>query len=97
VSLLNGCDGAILIQSWDGTYASKGFEWDCVPDVLGTAQMTKGDGTVVVAGPSPQNTAGSWLNEHISQGSAYVDGNSGNPVTSSQIGRMGVWFGTGHV
>jgi hypothetical protein len=94
LSLIRGCDGAVLLWSTDGSGSWKGFtQWILDGAPTGAYDM-KNDGQWVLK--YTENTDGSintvprdWFISEVGVDYAYVDDYHGNPVISSSDGRFG--------
>lgn len=100
VSLIRGCDGAVLMWSTDGSGAWKGFLQDVLAGAPGNAFASKPDGTRVLGpteGPTANAAAKNYELSAVGAGNAYIDDSHGNPVINSQNGRFKVWFDPGRI
>lgn len=105
VSLIRGCDGAVLLWALDGSGAWKGFTQNIVdgaPSGISPsgAYDIKPSGQWVIA--ATENWDGStnvipmaWDFQKVGPEHVYVDDAHGNPVIASQNGRFGTYWPAG--
>lgn len=100
VSLIRGCDGAVLMWALDGSGAWKGFTQDIVDGAPSGAYDSKPSGRWVIA--ATENWDGStniipmlWDLEKVGSEPVYVDDAHGNPVITSKNGRFASYWPPG--
>ncbi|KAK5987016.1 hypothetical protein PT974_11131 [Cladobotryum mycophilum] len=93
VSLIRGCDGAVLIRSLDNSGAWKGFTQWILDGAPAGAYNKKSDGQSVIKETEGRNAAintipRDWDLKKVGAQYAYVDDSHGSPVIASQNGRF---------
>ena len=100
VSLIRGCDGAVLTWSLDNSGAWKGFtQWILDGAPTGAYDM-KNDGQWVIKATEGVNAVintipRDWDLAKVGAEYAYVDDSHGSPVISSSNGRFGTYWPEG--
>lgn len=100
VSLIQDCDGGILMWSLDGSGSWKGFTKDVLADASAGAWAMKSDGTWVLGpgeGPTANPVTTQYLLNTVGADAVYVNDAHGNPVITTSNGRYGVWMDGGRV
>lgn len=97
VSLIQGCDGALVVKSTDGSSAQNGFTKNCMEGAPDTALVKRPDGSEAIGrlvqmwpGADKKDGADPWLKTLVEPNQAYMlDGNgqaasSGVPDVASK-------------
>lgn len=100
VSLIRGCDGAVLVNSQDGGGAWKGFTQDILSNAPSNALDTKDDGQRVLAatefiGGAINTPPRDWELQQVGSQYVYVDDSHGSPVIAATNGRFGTTWPAG--
>ncbi|KAH8645511.1 hypothetical protein BX600DRAFT_519523 [Xylariales sp. PMI_506] len=94
ISLLEGNDGPVIIQSLDGINKIKGFVVDVITNAPpGTlAQKSTGSWCLdMIVGPTGNNITKRWEETYLDPGNVYLENNI-NPVIDSANGRFEITF-----
>lgn len=97
ISLLQGNDGPVMIQSLDGYNKSRGFVLDVITNAPQEAKAQKASGSWcmdMIIGPNGNNVTKDWESQFLSPWDVYLD-NDKNPVIDSLNQRFVVTFYNG--
>jgi hypothetical protein len=95
VSLLQGCDGAALIEALDGSGVVTGFDLDLLTDAPEDTTACKTDGGRVLAmtvGATANNFTLAYELAHVNPSTQAFVTDVYKPVIGSQNGRFAVWM-----
>jgi len=90
ISLEQGCDGAAVVKSTDGSNRSNGFTNNVLDGAPVAAVRNKPDGEKALASTAgnwlggPNQAAIKWLEEKVGQNKAYIVGGTGVPDVASK-------------
>lgn len=102
VSLIRGCDGAVLMWALDDSGAWKGFtQWILDGAPVG-AYQTKPSGEAVLGATEDWNGSTNavpldWEVQRVGADYAYVDDSHGSPVITSTNGRFATYWPAGRL
>ncbi|KAH7027374.1 uncharacterized protein B0I36DRAFT_432652 [Microdochium trichocladiopsis] len=99
ISLLEGNDGAAMIQSMDGFHNAKGFTFDLLESAPRGAWAQKSSGTWCldkIIGLDANYAAWAWQSEFLDPWNVYLT-NEVNPVIDSVNGRFQITFYDGAI
>ncbi|OTA55415.1 hypothetical protein K449DRAFT_438636 [Hypoxylon sp. EC38] len=99
ISILQGNDGAAMIQSLDGLFRVKGFMLDILSNAPGDAWAQKATGSWCldkIIGQDANNATKAWEAQFIDPWSVYLEDHI-DPVINSENGRFQVTFFEGVV
>ncbi|KAK6948050.1 hypothetical protein Daesc_009814 [Daldinia eschscholtzii] len=94
ISLLQGNDGAAMIQSLDGLVREKGFTTDLVSNAPANLLAKKGTGSWCldkIIGPGANNATREWERQFLDPRNVYLEDDI-DPVINSENGRFQVTF-----
>ncbi|KAI1474101.1 hypothetical protein K445DRAFT_321896 [Daldinia sp. EC12] len=94
ISLLQGNDGAAMIQSLDGLVREKGFTTDLVSNAPANLLAQKGTGSWCldkIIGPGANNATREWERQFLDPRNVYLEDDI-DPVINSENGRFQVTF-----
>lgn len=94
ISVLQGNDGAAMIQSLDGYNKTRGFALDILTNAPRTALAQKATGSWcldMIVGPDGNNATRDWELQFLSPEDVYL-GNDKDPVIDSSTERFVVTF-----
>lgn len=102
VSLIRGCDGAVLMWALDNSGAWKGFTQWILDGAPPNAYETKPSGAAVLGATeawdgSTNVVPMAWEVQRVGADYAYVDDSHGNPVITSTNGRFATYWPAGRL
>lgn len=102
VSLIRGCDGAVLMWALDGSGAWKGFTQWILDGAPAGAYQNKPSGEAVLGATEDWNGSTNappldWEVQTVGSNHVYVDDSHGSPVITSTNGRFGTYWPAGRL